>query len=783
MTEDDTRANYIDPKLNALGWSDLQSGARIYRQRYFTNGRIMAGGKHGERGYTDYLLTFNNKKIGIIEAKKAQDHPTKGLQQAKDYATMLNVRFVYSTNGKEIYEFDMHTGRGDYVGNFPSPKTLFDRVITQPDPVLNKLLAVPFNRQAGYDPYYFQENAANAVLEAITEGKQRILLTMATGTGKTFTAFQIVWKLYQARWNRRGDDRRLRVLYLADRNILIGSQTMRDFNPMEEHCIRIDGAEIRRRGGNIPTNANVFFAIYQGIIGDIKNPYYKDYPKDFFDLVIVDECHRGSAKDESQWREVLNHFSGAVHLGMTATPKRKDNVDTYAYFGNPVYTYSLKEGINDGFLTPFKVKRISTTIDDYQYTEDDEVLAGEVEKELYEKKDFNVSIEIREREEHLVKILLNEINPKQKTIVFCANQEHAALIRDLIDRHKSSDEPNYVVRVTSDEGEIGNKYLRAFQDNEKTIPTILTTSQKLSTGVDARNVRFIVLLRHVGSMIEFKQIIGRGTRIFDGKEYFTIVDFYDNVEHFADPEWDGEPEAEIDIKDPRVTDDRDWPDRVKDSQGENNDWQPPDDGGVIVDPVPDFKEKLRVKLSDGKVREIKHMVQTLYFDEHGKPMTAQQFLEKLFGALPHFFDSEERLRDIWSNPETRKRLLAELARSGFDADKLKSLQELVDAQDSDMFDVLRYVAFAKDTLTRQYRAENVGAGFYSELSEEEESFVRFILVKYEENGVDELSEENLENLVKLLYGSSYDAVEKLGNTDKIRSDFLGLQKELYEVEK
>lgn len=781
MTEDDTRANYIDPKLNALGWSDTQSGARIYRQKYFTNGRIMAGGKRGERGYTDYLLTFNNKKIGIIEAKKAEDHPTKGLQQAKDYAEMLNVRFVYSSNGKEIYEFDMHTGRGEYVENFPSPKALFDRVITQPDTVLDKLLAVPFNRQAGYDPYYFQENAANAVLEVIANGKQRILLTMATGTGKTFTAFQIVWKLYQARWNRRGDDRRPRVLYLADRNILIGSQTMRDFNPLEEHSIKIDGAEIRRRGGNIPTNANVFFAIYQGIIGDSKNPYYEDYPKDFFDLVIVDECHRGSAKDESQWREVLNHFSGAVHLGMTATPKRKDNVDTYAYFGNPVYTYSLKEGINDGFLTPFKVKRISTTIDDYQYTEDDEVLSGEVEKELYEKKDFNVSIEIREREEHLVKILLNEINPKQKTIVFCANQGHAALIRDLIDKHKSSSEPNYVVRVTSDEGEIGNKYLRAFQDNEKTIPTVLTTSQKLSTGVDARNVRFIVLLRHVGSMIEFKQIIGRGTRIFDGKEYFTIVDFYDNVEHFADPEWDGEPEAEIDIKDPGVADDKDWPDRVKDSQGEDDEWQ--QGGDIDIPPEPEAKEKLKIKLSDGKVREIRHMVQTLYFDEHGKPLSAQQFLEKLFGTLPQFFDSEDKLQEIWSSPETRKRLLAELARSGFDSDKLKSLQEIVDAEDSDMFDVLRYVAFAKETLTRQYRAGNINRSFFNELSEEEESFVRFILGKYEENGVDELSEENLENLVKLLYGSSYDAVEKLGSTSKIRSDFLGLQKELYEVEK
>ena len=401
VTEADTRANYIDPKLNQTGWNELP--ARVLREVYFTDGRKQSGGVRGKRKFADYLLVYNNKKIGIVEAKKETDLVTKGLEQVKAYAETLGVEFVYSSNGKEIYEFNMQTGRGEVVASFPTPEELYKRVFDDKNDLRDSLLSEPFDRSAGYGPRYYQENAINAALESIAKGKQRILLTLATGTGKTFIAFQTVWKLYHAKWNRHGDERRPRVLYLADRNILIGSQTMRDFNPLEEHCIRVDGAEIRKRGGVIPTNANVFFAIYQGIIGDSRNPYYKDYPKDFFDLVIIDECHRGSAKDESQWREVLNHFSGAVHMGLTATPKRNDNIDTYAYFGEPEYIYSLKEGINDGFLTPFKVKRISTTLDEYRYTPDDEVLAGTVEKEVYEKSDFNNNIHIRQREDYFCK--------------------------------------------------------------------------------------------------------------------------------------------------------------------------------------------------------------------------------------------------------------------------------------------------------------------------------------------------------------------------------------------
>ena len=769
-TEADTRAFYIDPRLATPGWKNLP--ARVYREYYFTDGRKQAGDQRGKRKFVDYLLVYNNKKVGIIEAKKESDHVTKGLEQAKAYAEALNVKFVYSTNGKEVYEFNMQTGRGEIVHTFPEPKDLYDRTFGEENNLRDRLLAEPFDRSAGYGPRYYQENAIDAALEAIAKGKPRILLTLATGTGKTYIAFQVVWKLYHAKWNRHGDERRPRVLYLADRNILIGSQTMRDFNPLEEHYTRVDGAAIRKRGGVIPTNANVFFAIYQGIIGSTNKPYYLDYPKDFFDLVIVDECHRGSAKDESQWREILNHFSGAIHLGLTATPKRKDNVDTYEYFGKPEYTYSLKEGISDGFLTPFKVKRISTTLDEYRYTPDDEVLSGDVEKELYEKSDFNTNIHIRQREDYLIRIMLDNIDRKEKTIVFCANQNHALLVRDLINKHKTSTDPNYCVRVTADEGEIGDQHLRDFQDNEKTIPTILTTSQKLSTGVDARNVRNIVLMRRVNTMIEFKQIIGRGTRIYEGKDFFTIVDFYDNVKHFSDPEWDGEPEADIQIRETEIK-----------SDDGNTGSEAPEQNPPIIDIIEESaKEKLAIRLSDGKERTIQHMVETLYFDKDGKPVSAQQFLENLFGALPHFFKSEDVLRKLWSNPATRKRLLEELSQRGFDKDKLRSMQKLINAENSDIYDVLRYVAFAKEALSREYRAEHVNAKFFSELNEDEDGFVRFVLEKYEKTGVDELSEENLDKLLQIKYGSSHDAVKKLNSVDNIRNRFLELQEELYEVE-
>jgi type I restriction enzyme R subunit len=397
---------------------------------------------------------------------------------------------------------------------------------------------------------------------------------------------------------------------------------------------------------------------------------------DFFDFIIIDECHRGGANDESNWRGILDYFTPAVQLGLTATPKRRDNVDTYAYFGEPVYIYSLKDGINDGFLTPFKVKQIATTLDDYIYTPDDKVVEGEVEEgKRYREPQFNRTIEIEERERYRVKLFMDQIDQREKTLVFCATQGHAVLVRDLINQMKASSDPNYCVRVTADDGALGEQWLRTFQDNEKTIPTILTTSQKLSTGVDARNVRNIVLMRTIGTMIEFKQIIGRGTRLFEGKDYFTIYDFVKAYEHFNDAEWDGEPLEPVLTKErPKDRDKGDF------EEGPSSDYEPP----------PERPKKIIINLADGKERSIQHMMATTFWSPDGKPISAAQFVERLFGELPLFFKDEDELRRIWSRPDTRKTLLAGLAEKGFSGEQLSEISRMINAEKSDLFDVLAY---------------------------------------------------------------------------------------------
>lgn len=499
-------------------------------------------------------------------------------------------------------------------------------------------------------------------------------------------------------------------------------------------------------------------------------PYFGEYPRDYFDFIIIDECHRGGANDESNWRGILEYFAPAVQLGLTATPKRKDNADTYRYFGEPVYIYSLKEGINDGFLTPFKVKRIKTTLDDYIYTSDDMVIEGEVEVgKQYTEPDFNKTIEIEAREAERVQIFLSNANHKEKTIIFCANQPHAGLIRDLVNQKKSNPNTNYCVRVTANDGEQGEKYLREFQDNEKTIPTILTTSQKLSTGVDARNVRNIVLLRPVNSMIEFKQIVGRGTRTFDGKDYFTIYDFVDAYKHFADPEWDGEPIApEESPREPK-------PPLNFDNQSDNPDNDKSDEkneGGG--------RKKVKIKLRDGKEREIQHMISTSFWSADGKPISAEEFLNGLFGTLPEIFKSEEELRSLWGNPITRKKLLEELAGLGYNSEDLYSLQKLINAENSDLFDVLEYIFNSEvKPITRAARVEIAKLKLMTILDENQKEFINFVLDKYIESGVEELSQDKLPVLLELKYNSLIEAQKILGEVKNISSTFINFQKYLY----
>jgi type I restriction enzyme R subunit len=801
VNEAETRAEHIDPALEAKGWGVVE-GSRIRREYPITLGRLEGFGRRAKPLVADYILEYHNLKLAIIEAKSWDAEVSEGVSQAKDYASKMAIRHTYSSNGRGIYGIDLETGIEGDIPCFPTPDELWNLTFAEANAWRDRFAAIPFPDKSGsWNLRFYQEVAVNRVLNAIGEGRERILLTMATGTGKTSIAFQIAWKLFQTRWNvveRNAETptRRPRILFLADRNTL-ATQAYNDFTSFaafEDNALaRIKPDEIRKKG-RVPTNASLFFTIFQTFMsGPIVNrepsPYFGEYPPDFFDFIIIDECHRGGANDEGNWRGILEYFAPAVQLGLTATPKRKDNIDTYKYFGEPVYIYSLKDGINDGFLTPFKVKQISTTLDEYVYTSDDTLVEGEIEEgRRYTETDFNKVIEIKAREKKRVEIFLREINQNEKTIVFCATQDHALAVRDLVNQLKSSRDPNYCARVTANDGALGEQHLRDFQDNEKTIPTILTTSQKLSTGVDARNIRNIVLMRPINSMIEFKQIIGRGTRLYDGKDYFTIYDFVKAHHHFSDPEWDGEPLEEeacekcgtrpcVCIRQP--------PQQcgVCGLSPCECGKEPCEECGLIRCKCKKKKRKVKVKLADGKERSIQHMMSTTFWHPDGTPMSAQQFMEMLFGRLPEFFRSEAELRSLWSVPETRSKLLQGLAEKGFGREQLAEMQKIIDAENSDLFDVLAHVAYALPPLTREERASKAKVEISTHFNSKQQVFLDFVLSHYVSVGVEELDRDKLTPLLRLKYNDSIsDAVADLGKPEEIGRTFAGFQKFLYQWE-
>lgn len=770
MNEADTRAELIDPALRLAGWGDIAE-SRVQREYPINAGEIKAGGIRSGQMKADYVLSYKNRKLAVIEAKSLQQEVGEGVAQAKLYAAKLQLAYTYSTNGKEIYEICLATGVEKVVDRYPTPEELWIRTFGDSNEWQLKFNAVPFEDVNGTkQARYYQEIAVNRVMEAIANGKQRVLLTLATGTGKTFVAFQIAWKLFRSRWNLSRDGKRTpRILFLADRNIL-ASQAYLDFGAFkEDSLVRISPNEIAKRG-EVPKNGSVFFTIFQTFMSGAEGkPYFGDYEPDFFDFVIIDECHRGGANDESNWRDILDYFSPAVHLGLTATPKRTDNADTYRYFGEPVYKYSLKEGIQDGFLTPFKLKRIQTTLDEYVYTSDDEILEGEVQEGfVYTEKDFNTKIIIEERERKRVQELLANINRKEKTLVFCANQAHAALVRDLINQEAKERQPDFCVRVTSNDGVIGDTYLKQFQDNDKTIPTIITTSQKLTTGVDARNVRNVVLMRPIKSMIEFKQIIGRGTRLFEGKHYFTIIDFVNAYHLFSDPEWDGEP-IEPEPYEPKPAQ------QIPEDDKPRGEVEPGED-----EPR---KKRIKIRLSDGKVREIQSMRSTFFYVD-GKPISAEEFLQRLFNTLnlPEFFGSENELRKLWASPITRNELLKRLEQHGCGKTELVKLQEMIEAGDSDLFDVLEFISFARKPISRTERVTNAESNIFTFLNETQRDFIEFVLRNYIQDGVDELDIAKLGSALVSKYGSLYEGQRVLGDVEAIKKIFVDFQRHLYEGE-
>ena len=776
MNEADTRAELIDPKIKEAGWGDVE-GSFVKREFKITNGEIKPGGIRAGTIRADYVLIYKNRKLAVIEAKNDELNVSDGVSQAKDYAQKLKLLTSYSSNGHKIYEINYSkdekgemfiTSEGE-VDKFPTPDELWNKTFKEKNEWSSKFDGINFEPFKGSrEPRYYQEIAINNALDAIADKQQRILLTLATGTGKTVIAFHIAWKLFQSRWNKQRDGKRIpRILFLADRNIL-ANQAFNSFSAFDENAlVRITPKDVRDTG-HVPTNGSVFFTIFQSFMSGPENePYFGQYPADFFDLVIIDECHRGGAKDESRWRGIMEYFSSAVQIGLTATPKRKFNADTYAYFGEPVYTYSLKEGIKDGFLTPFKVKRIQTTMDEYVYTGDDDVLAGEdeiVEGEVFKEQDFNRRIIIEEREKKRVQLMLDSINSKEKTLVFCANIAHAGMVRDLINQVSVNPPADYCVRVTAKDAKTGDTHLRQFQDNEKTLPTILTTSQKLSTGVDALNIRNIVLMRAVNNMIEFKQIIGRGTRLFEDKFYFTIVDFVGASNNFSDPEWDGEP----------------IPEEPPEPKPEEP-FEPGEEGGGEEPPEPEPpKEKIIIKLAEGKELMIKSMSTYLFYFQ-GNPVTAEEFIKKLFNTivLPTIFKNENELRKMWSSPITRNELIKKLEDNGFSKPDLKQIQTLIEAEDSDIFDVLEHIAYSKKPIPRTTRVTNAENEIHKNLNDNQKEFIDFVLSRYVEGGVDELDLNRLSSLIEIKYNTIHDGLKVLGNVDDIRNTFIDFQKHLY----
>ncbi len=672
--------------------------------------------------------------IAVVEAKAKYKSPGTGLQQAKDYAEVLGLKFAYATNGEGIVEFDYLTGLEQELDSFPTPEELWNRLRSGQglDGDLADRLLTPSHHLSGRSPRYYQEIAINRVVQAVLQGQRRILLTMATGTGKTLVAFQICWKLWIMRWNRTGEYRRPRILYLADRNVLVDDPKDKTFAPFGDARWKIEN-------GQISKGREMYFAIYQAIAKDERRPgLYREFAPDFFDLIIVDECHRGSARDESNWREILEYFEPAYQLGMTATPLRADNKATYRYFGNPVYQYSLKQGIEDGFLAPYRVHRVVTSVDAAGWRPSKGELdrfGREVPDEDYHTKDFEKTVALRSRTEAIARHLTDFLEGTDrfaKTIVFCVDQEHADEMRralnnlnaDLVQKY-----PDYVCRVTADEGHIGRGHLSRFQELETATPAILTTSQLLTTGVDAPTCKNVVLARVVGSMTEFKQIIGRGTRVRDdyGKLYFSILDYTGSATRlFADPEFDGDPalitEEEIGADGESVSISYELDEDAVDETAD-----PP--GDYVVD-----ERELRRKyyVDGGQVEISAHLVHE--FDSDGRQLRVVKFTDYAAEKVRTLYPSAAEMRERWADPSGRSEIIALLEERGIDFDELASA---CNQPEADPFDLLCHLAFNAPLRTRRERADrlrNEKKDFFDRYGPEAQAVLEELLEKYAERG-------------------------------------------------
>ncbi len=771
FSESDTRSKFIDQKLKNDGWQENS----IIREYYFTDWRKLLWNARWKRKFADYILSYKWIKLAIIEAKKLDLEATEWLEQVKEYAKILNLRFVFSTNWKKIYQFDMQTGFWSFVENYPNPEKLYEMVFEVENEAREILLKEPFYL-TDKKPRYYQEIAIQKTMEKIAENQKRILLTLATWTGKTVIAFQIIYKLFQVRWSLDGiGKRRPRILFLADRNVLV-NQAMNTFNPLEKDIIKINSEEIRKRNGKVPTNASIFFWIYQALTGwnyweDTENDnfsseeYFRQYDKNFFDLIVIDECHRWWAREDGNWAEILKYFESAVQIGLTATPKRADNVDTYKYFWNPIYEYSLKNGIDDGFLTPFKIKRIQLNTDEFVLNSSDKIISWEVKKQVFGVNDMDRTIVIDERTELVAQTILQQINKMDKTIIFCVDQDHALRMRDAINKYKTVKDADYCVRVTSNEWEIWKIFLEKFQNNSKDIPTILTSSQMLTTWVDALNVRNIVLDRNIWSIVEYKQIIGRGTRVFDGKDFFTVYDFRWATTKFVDEIWDWLPEEDFE---------KEEKEKELQKQEKFENILPKDEE------IKEKNEKIFVKLGDN--REIKIInIETRYLDPStGKHLSSEDFIKKILGELPKFYKNEHDLRLAWANPETRENFLKNLEYIWLDREQIENLKKNFEAEKSDIFDILAYISYGNEMKNRDERSKIAKSILEKYENPKAKDFLQFLLELYEREWIMNFKKDGLSSKIELFNRwLAREIAAEFGWVQELKQAYYDLQREIY----
>lgn len=789
MNEADTCRKYVVPKLQAAGWENDPHS--LTEQKSFTDGRIVVIGSRARRQAqkrADYLLRYTRDfPIAVVEAKAAYKAPSDGLQQAKEYATVLGLKFAYATNGHGIIEFDFLTGLERELVEFPTPADLWARLRggEQLTEEAAELLLTPGCSIVGKTPRYYQEIAINRAVQSVVQGRHRVLLTMATGTGKTFVAFQICWKLWTARWNRTGDHRKPRILFLADRNILVDDPHAKMFAPFGDARAKIEG-------GNAVKSREMYFSIYQALAGAEGRPaLFKEYARDFFDLIIIDECHRGSARDESSWREILEYFEPAFQIGMTATPLREDNRDTYSYFGVPIFQYSLKQGIDDGFLAPYRVHRVITTFDAAGWRPnagDTDRKGREIPDREYTTKDFERVVALRARTKaiaaHLTEFLRNT-DRYGKTIVFCVDQEHADEMRrelsnlnsDLVQKH-----PDFVCRVTTDDGDVGRGHLSRFQELETHAPVILTTSQLLTTGVDAPTVKNVVLVRVVGSMSEFKQIIGRGTRVRDdyGKLFFNILDYTGSATMlFADPDFDGEPT--------RVTVEKvDEDGKATPATYEVEPIEPPEQLTASEPPSPPFGsgggeddvEPRKYYFDGGQVQVAAHLVYEL--DPEGKQLRVVHFTDYTAERVRTLFPTAAELRKAWADPEKRADIIERLAERGIDFDELTKVTSQPDA---DPFDLLCHVAYSAPLKTRRERADRVRKErreFLEAHTGTARQILEELLEKYAEHGTAQFVLPDVLQVPPISdHGNVIEIAKYFGGAEKLREAIHELQTILY----